>query len=224
MRFPRFLVTTVSVCAYPASILFVTAGITFTAIEVFAETGPPYRPCSSNQVTTCYDAGLLAMCSGCSTSDCSCFPAYCSPESTARPEIRFTCLETPLCSQADYESCAGKAEDEPCTQTAAGPVGAGETAACKPNSCFVRGDGAYVIGGSLQCRLAAPAPLPEASTSDSSTPGNGNRPAATPSAASDSGCTTVPGSSSPATVVLAPAPLGLLLLGWCLRRRERRKA
>jgi MYXO-CTERM domain-containing protein len=213
MHSVRYALACASSAVWPAIVFMIPVGLTFTAARVYAEAGvAPPPACSSQEVATCADAAAQQACDcGNGNGDCACVSGRCL--GNAGTVDTLTCKAILTCRQYELGPCTGKADGEPCTQTASngGPGPSGSCIALTNGCLEKQEDGLYHSAHPLACNAPVDAGTPNAS--DRTAQPGSDLPAG------KDGCNVAMGASDPSALFAAPLGLGLGIL---LTRRRRR--
>lgn len=208
MHIARSILAAVSSIIWPAVVVVIPMGITFSAARVYAESGvAPPPACTDSKVTACADAGAMQTCECAKGFECACTPKQCSATSGGVSEA-LVCESLTTCSGYSIAPCAGKAAGASCAQTdTAGTATGPGTCGILSNGCFAKNPaGAYETTFPLAC------------AADAKDSGASNAPSG---GTDDSGCSMTPGTTGDSTLVGIPLGLGLALALACRRKRRR---
>lgn len=207
MRAGRSLLAVTSSLVWPAAVVAIPLGITFSAARVFAEAGVAPPPlCTDAKVTACADAGPMQACTCAAGGACACTSARCSSGSGVNDALVCEPVAS-SCSTYSLEPCAGKEPGASCEQTDTGDsrVASGTCETLSTGCLELNDAGVYQTTNPLACRATLRGP-------DAG-------PAASDDASADSGCSTSARARGGATLLAIPIALGLALAS---RRRRRR--
>jgi len=221
----RLGIATTSAIVYPALVLTVAAGITFTAARVYAESAPAYA-CDSGPVLACSGKELGSPCEFPTGSSNACQTSFSLGERCGADDAgadadagagvgsgsfnaTLACLEFLSCDAGEFTPCDGKGEGAPCT------IGNNRQGTCATRGCSVLGSNQkYVSTTNLGCVEKTGS----GSTSGAVTtrPSDPNPNGAAPASKDDGGCSTT-GTDTGLLSSIGVSALALVL--WRIRKR-----